>query len=1455
MEFIALERRFIEWDREMQPDLDAWRPAGERLNWTQILAAKRAVILAEGGSGKSSEFKERHRELEEQGKFSFLLTVKKVGAGGFENSLFPKQRALLARWLASNEPAWIFVDSVDEAKVAGVPLSDALAHVAGAIEGAESRAHVIFSGRPTEWEYRKDLHAIMELLPPSEAISPPQAIDFNQAVINAIKRDREPPAPAPEAKALIALMVPLNNEQIVAFARGKKIHDVSGFLQGLEDSRLWPFARRPSDLDWLSKYWLGHRQFASFERMLETNLVERLTEVNFERARNAHLDLDGAMRSLERVGAALVLGHAQDVEINDSGSGGMPSEGLRLGDALSDVAPALQKELLGAAIFIPATPGLARLQNDNTGVVRSYLAARWLRRMLRQNCPWSAARDLLFARTYGVDTVKPSMVAVAAWLSIWDTRAADELIARQPLALVEHGDPASLPVSVRRRALRAILSSLDGETPLPFLRDEGLMRFATADMQTDIKEIWAGLGDAAGSENRRQLLLRMITEGRLRDCASIAFEAGAEASADPVSRTLAVHAIAEVGDDALRARYGVFLRREAHAFDPEFLWAAISLLLPMAVTVDDLLALLPKLLENERVAGRGLDYHGPKLAEKIERFEDAKKLLIALLEKLPQTAQGVADADHESTAHLTPTIASLAMRVLDLDSSPEPDASAIDASLRLTALTWRHGWREGVLNELATRLRSTPERRRASVWRLCETYATLEAAFIEPVSDLRHLHVARYQPGVELADLDWLVQDIQSRPQLNERVLAVHLAMSVWLQNGKPDWALRKISDAAGPLGELAQAIDTWVNPPQLSAERLKQEETHARYDAESNEREAKRQAWWVSFAARIRDNPAQLDSLYPPGEDGVDSNLYYIQQLLHALGRSSQGQSIPNVDVLEPLFGPAAMAYVRRAFVRYWRLGAPILRGERSPEDFNSIYAIEFIGLVGIAMEAASDPAWPRGLTENEASLATIYATLELNRFPAWFNALAERKPKAVRDTLRRAFANELSPAFAGTRREVLERVASSTDEIAALAADDMVAILRAPSSLALDLLRLSLRIARRGASDRQSLLVLVLSRARESVESDRVAAYLTCAFAIDGNAATEELVKISARLNFPELAELGLALIPSIVGSGWDFGRDNDIEPVLSTESLAALTRFAFRSIRPTEDNDRSTGGVYSPDARDGAESARSELLKRLAASPGAATFQALRQMESDQGFPVRRSWLRELAHVRAAKDSESGPWMARDVKEFEDDFETVPRNPADLQSVALGRIEDLQHRLLHADYGLGRQVKHLEHEVDVQLWMAGELQAKQGRSFTLEREPHVTEEKEPDIRLSSKGSDARLPIEIKVAESWSFNKLVEALTVQLAGRYLRDPNSRWGILLLVHQKKRAEGWAPGPGQCLSFEETVARLQEMAAEISASDSTGPQMQVAVIDVSSVNVSGSKDGAAISLRKDHEKS
>ncbi|TAH09730.1 MAG: hypothetical protein EAZ11_14045 [Curvibacter sp.] len=117
-----------------------------------------------------------------------------------------------------------------------------------------------------------------------------------------------------------------------------------------------------------------------------------------------------------------------------------------------------------------------------------------------------------------------------------------------------------------------------------------------------------------------------------------------------------------------------------------------------------------------------------------------------------------------------------------------------------------------------------------------------------------------------------------------------------------------------------------------------------------------------------------------------------------------------------------------------------------------------------------------------------------------------------------------------------------------------------------------------------------------------------------------------------------------------------------------------------------------------------------------------------------------------------------------------------------------------------------------------------------------PHVSNEKEPDIRLDAKQSNARLPIEIKVAESWSLKELETGLVTQLMGRYLKNRSDCWGILLVVHKARRPEGWFNESGVALKIDQVIEHLRAMARTIAASSFDSAQMEVALIDVSAFN-------------------
>ena len=141
--FIELKRQFVEWrekDGELS-DPELYLRFGLRdksKGWPDILKSHRVVVLAEAGSGKTEELKEQARRRSAEGAFAFYATVQDVGREGLDTAIDGSvggSRGSLAAWRASDQPAWFFVDSIDEAKLDGVRLERALSRLAEAIVG------------------------------------------------------------------------------------------------------------------------------------------------------------------------------------------------------------------------------------------------------------------------------------------------------------------------------------------------------------------------------------------------------------------------------------------------------------------------------------------------------------------------------------------------------------------------------------------------------------------------------------------------------------------------------------------------------------------------------------------------------------------------------------------------------------------------------------------------------------------------------------------------------------------------------------------------------------------------------------------------------------------------------------------------------------------------------------------------------------------------------------------------------------------------------------------------------------------------------------------------------------------------------------------------------------------------------------------------------------------------
>jgi hypothetical protein len=369
-------------------------------------------------------------------------------------------------------------------------------------------------------------------------------------------------------------------------------------------------------------------------------------------------------------------------------------------------------------------------------------------------------------------------------------------------------------------------------------------------------------------------------------------------------------------------------------------------------------------------------------------------------------------------------------------------------------------------------------------------------------------------------------------------------------------------------------------------------------------------------------------------------------------------------------------------------------------------------------------------------------------------------------------------------------------------------------------------------GKQDRGQFVELALNRFNSANDPVTAALYLSLVFSFDAPAATAALLAKLESLDLSEQTQLVQAVLPHLFGD--EMFRCVNVPTALPFSSLERLVMIAFRTIRVEEDHNRPSGIVFSPDGRDNAERARGAAFKMLVDTPGRATFEALHRLAEIPGFPIPASRLRDMAVERAAYDSETAPWRPADPMAFEKTFETAPSTAKDLQLVMLRRLADIQHDLLHSDFAQGQTVSALPDERSVQNWVAERLRLKQGRSYSVEREPHVVEEKEPDVRLRAKVTDASVPLEIKIAESWTLGQLESALVDQLCGRYLRAQDARHGVLLLVHLKSRPLGWSvPGESIFLTFAEVVAHLRTRAAQIAAASPKAPQPEIAVVDVS----------------------
>ena len=95
---VPLNRRYFEWNDKEPIDPEIHRAFGLEeggVGWDELMLKRRVVILAEAGSGKSTEMAEQARLADASHRYAFRATVEDVGRDGLEVALSASGRSKL----------------------------------------------------------------------------------------------------------------------------------------------------------------------------------------------------------------------------------------------------------------------------------------------------------------------------------------------------------------------------------------------------------------------------------------------------------------------------------------------------------------------------------------------------------------------------------------------------------------------------------------------------------------------------------------------------------------------------------------------------------------------------------------------------------------------------------------------------------------------------------------------------------------------------------------------------------------------------------------------------------------------------------------------------------------------------------------------------------------------------------------------------------------------------------------------------------------------------------------------------------------------------------------------------------------------------------------------------------------------------------------------------------------
>ena len=1447
--FIDLQRRFHELsDSELEDteSLLAWSGSGygPDIGWSELLQHARIILLAEAGSGKTVEMREQANRLTGEGRFAFFIPLESLDRDRdpIADTLSTAEEKRFDRWKEDGgEPAWFFLDAVDELKLTEGNLDRALNRFSKAIGDRLDRARIIISCRPSDWRSGSDLNTVQHRLrvPDVRRESSVQAPE--EVFMEALSHGRggqshmtsEEEAIPNQGTLRTFAMLPMSDRQIERFADWRGMRDPAAFLAEIarQDARM--FAGRPLDLDDLIEVWSSSGRLGTRAEQHEANISAKLKDDPDRRDRGDLADTE-AQLGAERLALALALTRTRTIRSPDQTRDHRRADGvLDAATILPDWTPEKRQALLRRALFDPATYGRVRFHHRS---VQEYLAAQRLRSLHEKGMSTKALLRLLFTERYGLEVVFPSMREIAAWLALGIDVVRKELIKREPECLATFGDPGSLDLAARSELLRTFVSEYGrGDRHCLYTPFDQGRRLAHPELAIVIRECW-GMGPA--NAEVRKLLINLIRLGPVEACADLAHDVALDVAVSEYHRIDAIKALLACGwNDSVRGLAGAMLT-EPTSWPDRLVQGIAPILFPAIITADELVRLMERFRGPRQTAG--FDWASRQIVESIDVGSDsAIALRDEMADLLWRERRKTQDSYRIQSAfeHLAPALAMLCERQLST-TAERPRVGLIRASVIASRFGGGRVGGGGSVRKLRERFKVNGVLRRDAFW--------AELAFMDEANpsddDRRRLHHAQHEGltgHLTETDRSWIEAALADERWPKRRAVALHAWIDLWYPRGRV--ATELDATRAHLKGDtfLGRILEKRTAPPKpdKELEQLKHEHEDRMRDHACNE--ARRLEKWKKWCGKLLADP---DDAFSVGKSQATvANIYSWLSEYSQRGATEQTPdrfSKWDKDALAYVLGPDIADRAEKAFRALWRAAPPVLWSARPVDEKGSIRYDWIHGLTGVSAEATAQ-GWTASLSPCEARTAAAYATIELNGFAPFITDLTKSHPIEVKEVIGGEVSAELRMGGDHGHLPTLEKLAYSDSSLKRLLIPHLITELKWwPTDFTVETqphwvrrLDCVLRILTEAndGETRKAIAEACAGRYEANPIGALSLVWLRGLFQFDAIRGAHVLVRSLGDRKAAGSADHAIETFAAVFGDRDAVAFEVE-DPAQRAQFLGQLVRYAYAFVRPEDDQVHED--AYAPNTRDNAQTARHFLLSNLRDTPGRDARRILLELADEDDFAHFADRLRFLARERAAIDAEFPPFEPEDVITLDTRHEAPPRDRDGLFNVMMDRLDDLEHDLVHDDFTNRQTLRGIGTEQEMQRNLARELRQRAKGAYKVAREEEVADSKHPDIRLSVPSRDLKAVIEVKIADNWPGTNLVQALENQLAGQYLRHSGCRAGCVLLTYRGRKQYWIHPDNGTRMTFPKLVAFLNDKARAIENESTRGVRIAVFGLDL-----------------------